>query len=313
MSKQASPTRKVRHFLEYILYQGLSACVRSLSADSVYQLGRALGRLSFLAGGKRKRIALINLDIAFGDSKTQADKNKIAKDSFIQLTVSALQCLWLSRDTKNRVRELIPETPEGLDILKKCLERKKGIFFLTAHYGNWEAMGLYHGYMGIATLQSIIRRLDNPYLDKAARKFRTVSGNEILYREEPPIRIVRAMKNNHCVAVMMDQNTAKGGVFVDFFREKAATPKSLALLSYLTGAAIIPLFCHPAGKGRYRVCYGPQLQLEKSGNKEKDILDWTRHCMDFMESEIRKYPEHWMWGHRRWKTRPPEEKGRKIY
>ncbi|MEE9258266.1 MAG: lysophospholipid acyltransferase family protein [Nitrospinaceae bacterium] len=313
MSKKETPLKTVRHLFEYFLFLAAAFSVRWLSADSIYHLGRALGTLAFFLGGKRKRIALTNLNIAFGDSKSLHEKNQIVKKSFIHLSVSALQCLWLVYDPKKRVHELIEETPEGLEILKRCLERKKGIFFLTAHYGNWEAMGISHGYLGVSFLYSIVRRLDNPYLEKQAYRLRTISGNGILYREEPPIRIVRAMKNNHSVAVMMDQNTVQGGVFVDFFGKPAATPRSLALLSYLTGAAILPLFCYPAGKGRYKIQYGPELKLEKSGDKDKDVLSWTRACMDFMESAIRKYPEHWMWGHRRWKTRPAEEKGEKIY
>ena len=190
---------------------------------------------------KRKQIARTNLDIAFGNTKSNKEKTKIIKISFTQLVVSTLQSLWIIK-YPNRVHQLIEEEPVGLDVLKKCIERRRGIFFLTAHYGNWEIMGVYHGYRGSCKLHSIIRRLDNPYLDKMVMKLRTVSGNGIFYRDESPIRILRAIKNNEAVAIMMDQNTAKGGVFVDFFGKKAASPRSLALLSYRTGAAIIPFF-----------------------------------------------------------------------
>ena len=110
----------------------------------VVRIGNALGNLIFLFSGKRKRSAKINLDIIFADSKSTNEKNKIIKKSFQNLAVSALQCLWATRDTENRVRRLIEGEPVGLDILRQCLKKNKGIFFLTAHYGNWEIMGLFH-------------------------------------------------------------------------------------------------------------------------------------------------------------------------
>jgi len=276
-------------------------------------MGRALGSLAFLFSGKRKRSAKINLNIIFAESKSSDEKNKIIKKSFQNLTVSTLQCLWATFDTKNRVRKLIEGEPAGLDLLEQCLKMNKGIFFLTAHYGNWEIMGLFHGYLGLCPLSSIVRKLDNPYLDRITKNFRTISGNKIIYRDESPLKIVRELKNNASVAVMMDQNTAKGGVFVDFFGKKAATPRSLALLSYRSGTPILPLFCYPTEKGTYRIEYGPQIQFEKSGSKENDILSWTHQCQQFIENVIRENPSPWMCGHRRWKTRPPEEKGIRIY
>lgn len=287
--------------------------VRPLPQQAVVELGRGLGNLAFLFSSKRKRSAKTNLDIIFADSKSSSEKNRIIKKSFQNLTVSALQCFWATSDTENRVRGLIEGEPAGLDLLRQCLKKNKGIFFLTAHYGNWEIMGLLHGYLGICPLSSIARKLDNPYLDRVTTKLRTASGNKIIYRDESPLKIVRELKNNNSVAVMMDQNTARGGIFVDFFGKKAATPRSLALLSYRTGTPILPLFCHPTGNGTYRIEYGPEIQLEKSDNKENDILKWTRHCEQFIENVIRKNPAPWMCGHRRWKTRPPEEKGTHIY
>jgi Kdo2-lipid IVA lauroyltransferase/acyltransferase len=281
--------------------------VQPIPRKMVVTIGNGLGSLVFYFSGKRKRSAKINLDIVFADSKSPGEKNKIIKKSFQNLAVSALQCLWATHDTENRVRSLIEGEPSGLEILQDCLKKHKGIFFLTAHYGNWEIMGLFHGYLGICPLASIVRKLDNPYLDIATKKFRTLSGNKILYRDESPLKFVRELKNNGSVAVMMDQNTAKGGVFVDFFGKKAATPRSLALLSYRLGTPVLPLFCYPTENGTYRIEYGPEIKFEKTGNKNNDLLQWTQQCQLFIENVIRKNPSSWMCGHRRWKTRPPEE------
>ena len=311
--REPKSLKSARHFLEYIFFRLLLLLVQPIPLQMVVRIGNGLGNLVFLFSEKRKRSAKINLDIIFADSKSPDEKNKIIKKSFQNLAVSALQCLWATRDTENRVRRLIEGEPGGLEILRQCLKKNKGIFFLTAHYGNWEIMGLFHGYLGICPLSSIVRKLDNPYLDKASKNFRTLSGNRIFYRDESPLKIVRELKNNGSVAVMMDQNTAKGGVFVDFFGQKAASPRSLALLSYRSGTPILPLFCYPTEKGTYRIEYGPEIRFEKSNNKQNDILKWTHQCQLFIENVIRENPAPWMCGPRRWKTRPPEEKEIRIY
>ena len=302
----------IRHRFEYVVVLFLIFILKDLSAKTIFRLGRILGNLSYKLATKRKRVALINLNIAFGDKKSNKEKKQIIKNSFIQVALSTLQSLWILK-YPNRVNQLIEGEPIGLDIVKKCLERRRGIFFLTAHYGNWEIMGIDHGYRGACKLNSIIRRLDNPYLNEVVLKFRTVSGNGIFCRDESLLQIVRAIKNNEAVAVMMDQNTAKGGVFVDFFGRKAATARSVARLSYRTGTPILPFFCYPTGKGTYRVKYGPELTLKKTGHREHDVIEWTQACEKFIEKTIQDTPDPWIWAHRRWKTRPPEEQGKKIY
>ena len=247
----------------------------------------------------------------FSDTKTTDQKIRIIQDSFKILAVSALQTVWVTFNTEKRVRQLIEGDPEGLEILKKCLEKKKGIFFLTAHYGNWEIMGLHHGLLGVCPLSSIARKLDNPYLNTLVEKLRTSTGNNVFYRDDSFLKIVRELKNNNSVAVMMDQNTAKGGIFVEFFGLKASTPRSVAQLSYRIETPVIPLFSYPTAKGTYKIQYGPELEFLKSGNRNQDIRNWTQKIETYLESVIEKNPTPWMCGHRRWKTRPKGEK--KIY
>ena len=249
----------------------------------------------------------------FSDTKTTDQKIRIIQDSFKFLAISALQSVWVTINTEKRVRKLIEGEPQGLEKLKRCIEKKKGIFFLTAHYGNWEIMGLNHGLLGISPLSSIARKMDNPYLNTLVEKLRASTGNQIFYRDDSLLKIIRELKSNNSVAIMLDQNTARGGIFVDFFGMKASTPRALAQLSYRMGTPILPLFSYPTKKGTYKIEYGPEFHFEKSKNKEKDILDWTQKMQTFIEMVIRKNPTPWMCGHRRWKTRPPEENNPRVY
>ncbi len=313
MSRSHGLLKQARFLLEHAGVSLLSLSVRWLSAGNIVRLGRFVGDVAYRLSGRRVRTALTNLDIAFADSKTPAEKKRIVKQSFRHFCVAALQCLWLQHDTKRRAAALIEGPPKGLELLQASLKRGNGVFFLIAHYGNWEVPGIHNGFLGICPLHFIVRRLDNPYLEERVRRFRSVSGNGIFYRDESPFKIVRALKNNACVAVMMDQNTARDGLFVNFFGKKAATPRSLAVLSLKLDTPILPMFSHPTEKGTYCVELGPLIEAETTGDKEKDVLSWTQACESFLESVIRARPEPWMWFHRRWKTRPAEERNDPVY
>ena len=128
--------KPIRYFLEYVLVRILILGVTPLSQKQVVTFGRCLGALVFSFSGKRKKAAFKNMDIMFSGSYSSDQKKRIVKNSFEALAVSALQSVWVTSNTEERVHELIEGNPKGLDILQKCLEKKKGIFFLTAHYGN---------------------------------------------------------------------------------------------------------------------------------------------------------------------------------
>jgi len=284
-----------------------------LSLNGIRNLGRWLGNALYHVSPKRRKIARTNLDIAFGDTKTTEEKNRITKQSMIYMVMIALQCLWVTRNTEQRIYQLFPSHPEGIAHLDQALKRGKGAFYLMAHYGNWEALGIYWGHENFSQVYSIARKLDNPYLENSINQVRTSSGGGIFHKEGSPLKVVRALKKNSCVGVMMDQNGGIGGLFVNFFGKKAATSRSLALLSYSTGAPVLPLIPYPTNKGTYQAVLFPEIKLGKTDDKNADIFRWTEEYQKVLEKIIRERPEPWMWFHRRWKTRPPEEGRNTIY
>ncbi len=313
MDRRQTIPKKIRYVLEYVLFHIVLFPVQMLSLNRINRLARFLGNALYYVSPQRRKIARINLDIAFGDTKTPEEKRRIARQSIIHMVTTALQCLWVTRNTKQRVYQLFPFEPEGLEHLNHSLKRGKGAFYLMAHYGNWEVLGIFWAYRNFAQVYSIARKLDNPYLEKFLINLRTLSGGGVFHKEESPIKMVRALKKNSCVAVMMDQNGGIGGLFVDFFGKKAATPRSLAVLSYSTGAAVLPLIPYPTEKGTYQAVLLPEIKLEKTGDKDKDIFRWTQAYQKVLEKVIRERPEPWMWIHRRWKSRPMEERHISIY
>lgn len=313
MDKRQTIPKKIRYLLEYSLFRIALFPIQFLTLRGITRAGRFLGSIFYHCAPKRRQIARINLDIAFGDTKTPEEKNRITKQSMIQMITTALQCLWITRNTKERTYQLYPTIPEGMDHLIGCIERGKGTFFLMAHYGNWEVLGVLFGFKQYSKVYAIARKLDNPYLEKLLTGLRTSSGGGIFHKEDSPLKMIRVLKQNYCVAIMMDQNGGVHGLFVDFFGKKAATPRAIAALSYATGASVIPFIPFPKADGTYNPVFLPEIKMEKTGDKEKDVFRWTQEYQKVLEQIIRDHPEPWMWFHRRWKTRPPEEGDTQIY
>ncbi len=299
--------KPLRYRLEYTTFLILSSIIPILPRRVVIFAGKTLGILGYYILGQRDKIALINLNIAFKDSKSLTEKKRIIRNSFKNLAVGFLDLLWFNGGKEKNIKEIVELDPAGIKLLKKAFDKGKGVLLLGSHFGNWEILGIYQGYLKIPPVNPIVRRLDNPYLDKWINHHRCISGNNIIYKHNASRGVLRALRRNEGVGILFDQNTAKGGIFVDFFGLPTATTRAVAAFALATGASIIPATCYPLEGGKYKVVYGPEIVFKGSDNSKRDIRNLTQICSDFIEGYIRENPDYWLWGHRRFKTRPPGE------
>jgi len=151
--------------------------------------------------------------------------------------------------------------------------------------------------------------MDNVYLDRLIRSYRTMHGNKTVAKDEFVRGLISAMKAGEVVGILMDTNvTPPQGVFVDFFGIPACTASGLARIALRTDAAVIPGFTiWDKSLGKYRLRFDPIVELIRTGNLEADIQANTQKFTKIIEDYVRQYPEQWLWVHRRWKARPPGE------
>jgi KDO2-lipid IV(A) lauroyltransferase len=189
---------------------------------------------------------------------------------------------------------------EGFEHFEGALRRGKGILFATAHLGNWELSAFAHALMS-APMNIVVRRLDNPLLDKLVAQRRQLSGNRIIEKKDFARGILRALSNNEAVGILIDQSAApEEGVFVDFFGVPACAATSFARVAAHSGAAVIPGYAlWSEAEGRYVLHFYPPIEI--TGDAAED----TRRLHAHLEQVIRQHPGQWLWIHRRWKTRPP--------
>ncbi len=195
---------------------------------------------------------------------------------------------------------------EGLDNYLQAREGGRGVLVLTAHLGAWELSSFFHSLMGYP-MGLVIRRLDNTRVDALVNGIRTMHGNRVLHKDDFARGLLKAMHAGQTVGILMDTNmTPPQGVFVPFFGVEACTASGLARVAQRSGAAVLPGFLlWERAERRYVLHFGPQLNLQQSGDAEADALANTAMFTRTLEDYIRRYPEQWLWVHRRWKTRPP--------
>ncbi len=183
---------------------------------------------------------------------------------------------------------------------------------LTGHLGAWELSSFYHSLMG-HPMGLVIRRLDNPLVDRFVNRVRGLHGNRVIHKDDFARGLIASMRAGETVGILMDTNmTPPQGVFVPFFGIPACTASGLARVALKTGAAVLPGFLLWDERERqYVLHFGPQLALQRTGDPEADALANTALFTAVLERYIRQYPGQWLWMHRRWKTRPPGEA--KIY
>jgi Kdo2-lipid IVA lauroyltransferase/acyltransferase len=197
---------------------------------------------------------------------------------------------------------------EGLEHYLAAEALGRGVLVLTGHLGAWELSSFYHSLMG-HPMGMVIRRLDNRRLDEFVNHIRCLHGNRVLHKDDFARGLLHAMREGGTVGILMDTNmTPPQGEFVTFFGITASTASGLARVALKTGAAVLPGFMlWEAEEKKYVLHFGQHLHFNRSGDHEADVLAATQQCNDVLESWIRRYPDQWLWIHRRWKTRPPGE------
>ena len=266
-----------------------------------------LFRLFYHLVPRQRLIAVYNLRRAFPE-KSDDEILRIARGVYRNMGIMAAEFFDIPRLTKENVGKLVEA--EGLEHCQRALEKGRGVLFFTAHFGNWELSAAAAALL-IKPVVAIYRTLDSALLDHLVLRVRSATGNTLLPKEHAMRTMLRSLKRNEIVGILIDQNVAwYEGVFVDYFGRPACTTNGLALLALHTGAPVLPGYMVRLPDGRYRLVIGPEVEVTRTGNRDADVLANTQRFTKVIEETVRQYPDQWFWVHQRWKTQqcqsPPE-------
>jgi Kdo2-lipid IVA lauroyltransferase/acyltransferase len=295
----------MRETLEYRLVAFAARCLGRLPRGAARLLAQILALLVYLFFGRLRRVGIRNLEMALPDLPSEARK-KILRGVYRSLAWQLVEFCRMPRYTPENTRDWL--RTEGLENYLAAQARGKGVLVITGHLGAWELSSFYHALMG-HPMGMVIRRLDNRRLDAFVNGVRCLHGNFVLHKDDFGRGLLTAMHEGGTVGILMDTNmTPPQGAFVRFFGIEACTATGLAHVARKTGAAVLPGFMlwEPAER-RYVLHFGPEIEMPHTDDVAADIVAGTQLCTSAIESWIRRYPDQWLWIHRRWKTRPAGE------
>ena len=280
------------------------AVVRLLPMRGVLAAGSLLGRAFHAFDAGHRRLALQNLQAAF-PGRSEAECRRIARDMFEHF--GRLLMVLLKFSTMTRDQMLACVEFDGEDRVRAAHAKGRGVLLFTGHFGFWEINALVHALV-LEPMSVLARPLDNRLLHDLLEHVRMSTGNSVIYRRGAIRRVLRALASNQAVAVLIDQHMQSAdAVYVDFFNRPAATTSALAALALKTGAPVVPVFALPLPGGRFRMVYEHPVE-PPAGEGETAIHEFTQRCTDVLEMYVRRYPELWLWMHRRWRDVPAADR-----
>ena len=292
----------MRENLEYWLVVVVARLLGRLPRKLARALARLLTFAVYWGLGRLRRVGRRNLDLAFPSLHEQG-KRRILRRVYRNLGWQLVEFCRMERYTAENTRKWM--RIEGQEHYLAARARGKGVLVVTGHLGAWELSSFYHSMIGYP-MGMVIRRLDNRKLDSFVNAIRCLHGNFVIHKDDFGRSLLTSMREGRTVGILMDTNmTPPQGAFVDYFGVPACTGTGLAHIARKTGAAVLPgAMFWEAGEKRYVLRFGPEIEIPHSSDVSADILEGTQRCTKAIETWVRRYPDQWLWIHRRWKTRP---------
>jgi Kdo2-lipid IVA lauroyltransferase/acyltransferase len=295
----------MKEWLEYaavwLILKGLGLLPRTAAR------GFAAGLMRFLYAllPKLRKTAEINLRIAFPDW-SDAQHKSVIRGMLRNLGWMAAEFAHFPKYTKQNIEQIV--VLDGHENFLEGQRRGKGVLYLTGHIGAWELSSFAHALYGFP-LYYMARPIENRRIDELVNGYRCLSGNQPIFKNESARVTLKVLKDAGTIGILADQNTMpEEAVFVDFFGKAASTTTGIARLALHSDAAVVPGYAvWDESIRKYRLRFEPSVEVIRTGDPDRDILENTRKFTKVLEDIIRKYPEQWVWAHGRWNTRPSGE------
>jgi lauroyl/myristoyl acyltransferase len=258
-----------------------------------------LGTLVGILDRRGRRVALSNLEAAFGDELSGSERTKIVRESYQNFATAMLDLLWSPRLTRENFRDYIEI--ENLERAERDSGGDRCAIVASLHYGNFEWLSLAMGFLGYPA-DIVAEKQANPMLDEILQKARKRSGHSILPRKGAILHMYKTLRRRGRVAILVDLTVrpTHPAAVIRCFGLQTCVTLAHAWLHQRTGAPIIPAHCQPLPGGRYRVvCHS---KIETSADATASEI--SQACWNCFEPVVRRNPAPWIWMYKHWRFRP---------
>jgi len=295
----------VREWMEYAAAWSALHAVGLLPRGMARAVGAGVASLFYRLNPRLERAALFNLNLAFPEM-TESERQAIARRLMRHIGWMGGEFSQFPRDTRRSIQRII--TIDGMENYTAAKAHGKGLIYLTGHMGAWELAPFAQALNG-HPLHFLVRPVENHRVNALVDRYRCLGGNRTIDKNESVREILRVLRDNGDVGVLMDVNSSlEEGVFVPFFGLPACTSSGVARIALRTDCAVMPGYVYWSdAQRRYHLQLDPAIELVRTGDTEADVVANTARFAQVFENYARRYPDQWLWVHKRWKTRPPGE------
>ena len=286
-------------YIAYILVRILNKALSFVPISVSLWVGRWLGRAAFLFNSKRRLIAYANLKAAFAQEKSPAELRAITKRIYQNLVQTFVEVLNLTKINKKYVDRYIEVV--NFERLETSAKSGRGTILLTAHFGDWELSSLVSSVIGFPILV-LAREQKMKRLNELLNRLRESNGCKVIRKGMSTKNILRALYDKNVVGILSDQDAGKKGVFVNFFGRPTSCHSGPFEIAKHTNSIILPNFIVRT-KGPYHKVYLEEY-IDFGAGSSGDIKDKMQAFASLLESYVRRYPDQWLWLHKRWKSTP---------
>ncbi len=287
-------------FLGFIAIKAFSLILFCIPLRLALWIGRRGGDLAYFVNAKRRSIAYANLKSAFPE-KEAVEIKKILRAHYENLGMSVIELLKFSVTGKGYLDKYVEMN--GVENIDDAVQKGKGLIFLTAHFGNWEIASLAASSRGYA-MSVFAREQKYTKLNDILNKNREMTGCRVIAKGFSAREIIKTLKDNGMIGMLGDQDAGANGVFVDFLNRPASFAPGAVIFALKTGAMILPSFIRRVECDRHFIKVNKPLELIDTGEKAKDIKENLKAISRIMEDYIKRFPDQWLWSHKRWKSTP---------
>src|SRR6266403_3823354 len=291
--------KQIRYRLEWIGLLVATKLIPLFSRRACYHLAQTAGVLVSLFDRDRYKVALNNLEVAFGNKLSIHERRKIARKSFQHFTRTMLDLLWSPRLSRENFRDYIEF--ENLEEIDRATGPERNFITACYHYSNFEWFSLASGYSEL-TGTIIAQEFKNSLVDPIFKKIREQSGHELIPRERGIVRLFKVLRRKGRTALLVDLTVPpdEGAVVIDCFGLKTSVTSAHAWLHERTGVPIVPAHCEPLSDGRYRIIFHPKIDTSADMTHQQI----AQKCWNSFEPYVRKNPAPWLWMYKHWRFRP---------
>ena len=250
----------------------------------------------------RRDVALANLRAAFPE-RTESECRDIYRRMCETMGITLAEFARFGGSQNQSMSRRFPI--ENISAIDRALKAGKGVFLVTAHFGNWEMMAgvlAEHGY----PMTAVTARQRNPLVERLFTRYRENVGIASLNVGKSLRPLVRALEDGACVATVADQDGGPRGFFIPFFGRPASVQAGVFRLMARRGTPMVTGFSIRENGGWWGEIQDPEFP-RPGADPEEEARRLATIYSARVEDYVRRYPDHWFWLHRRWRSRPPAE------